>query len=288
MLSYKVLLTATLASLSLASPFADPDPFADADPLAWADANPHAEAAAEAYAQALAEAMALAHPDPEAYALAASADDCATIGCHAACGYLILDGSACSENKTDTYSGPYNTTCLCSSDSHFLQRYPGCMECGWTLWKYYGPYVTSALEACSTLSTEPTGTLRCSTTLSESYSKDANAGCAFGGACVSSSTAAAGVSNATVTGVSNSSSNDTALSSGGSSGSNVASSTGGGGSSGASSTGGSSGSSSSGSSGSSGSSASASTGGSSSATNGAQALVAGTSIFGGLLLALLI
>ncbi|ODQ61111.1 hypothetical protein WICANDRAFT_61681 [Wickerhamomyces anomalus NRRL Y-366-8] len=270
---YKSLLLASLISLSLANPFAE------ADPLAWADANPYAEAAAEAYAKALAEAMAIAHPDPEAYALAASADDCATIGCHAACGYLIIDGSACSENKTDSYSGPYNTTCLCASDGHFMNRYPSCMECGWTLWKYYGPYVTSALEACSTLSTEPTGTLRCSTTLSQSYTKDANAGCAFGGACVSSSTA--GVSNATVTGISNSSSNNTSPSSNGSNGSSVARATSGGdGSTAASSTGSSSGSSA--------SSSASSSGSSSSATNGAQMLVAGTSIFGGLVLALLI
>lgn len=273
------MLLRTLLSITLISSSLHAKPFAEADPLAWAVANPYAEAAAQAYAQALAEAMAISHPDPEAYALAASADDCATIGCHAACGYLILDGAACSENDTDTYSGPYNTTCLCSSDGHFLERYPSCMECGWTLWKYYGPYVSSALEACSTLSTGPTGTLKCSTTLSESYTRDANAGCAFGGTCLSSSsTQVAGVSNSIFSGDSNSSSNGTVLFSGSSTIAKSASETDTSStsklyeSSSAAST----------------FSSSTSESNSSSATNGAQMIVAGTSIIGGLFLALLI
>ncbi|CDR41553.1 CYFA0S07e03444g1_1 [Cyberlindnera fabianii] len=140
--------------------------------LPWANANPAAAAAAVAFADAYAEAVAIAHPDPEAYALAASEDDCATIGCHASCGMLIIYGSACSENKENQYAGPYNTTCLCADDSKFVKQYPSCMNCGWTLWKYYGGYVSSALAACGTLSTEPTGTLRCSTTLTDSYTID--------------------------------------------------------------------------------------------------------------------
>ncbi|ODV72321.1 uncharacterized protein CYBJADRAFT_185797 [Cyberlindnera jadinii NRRL Y-1542] len=178
---------ACLALTSKADAFADAYAFAfaEGDAVPWADAVPEANAVAQAYAEAYAEALAIAHPDPQAYALAASEDDCATFSCHAACGYLILDAQACSINETDTYSGPYNTTCLCSDGSNFLERYPSCMECGWTLWKYYGVYVTEALAACSTLSTEPTGTLRCSTTLTDSYTKDANAGCAYGGGCTS-------------------------------------------------------------------------------------------------------
>ncbi|CCH41986.1 putative secreted protein [Wickerhamomyces ciferrii] len=260
----------------------------DAHALGWAKANPQAEAAAQAYADAYAEAIALAHPDPQAYALAASADDCASLGCHAACGYLILDGAACSQNETDQYSGPYNETCLCSEDSHFMDRYPGCMECGWTLWKYYGPYVTQALEACSTLSTEPTGTLRCSTTLSESYTKDANAGCAYGGSCVTSSSESG--NNATATGIV-SSNNGTSNGTNSNGGSSLTSS-GGARSSDASASASNSGPESSGSSGSSASgssdSSASSSSGSSSASNGAPILVAGTSIFGGLLVALLI
>ncbi|ONH67880.1 hypothetical protein BON22_2766 [Cyberlindnera fabianii] len=133
---------------------------ASPEALPWANANPQAAGAAAAYADAYAEAIAIAHPDPEAYALAASADDCASIACHAACGMLIIYGSDCTTNKENQYAGPYNTTCLCSEGSDFINQYPTCMECGWTLWKYYGGYVSSALEACGTLSTEPTGTLR--------------------------------------------------------------------------------------------------------------------------------
>ncbi|ODQ56858.1 hypothetical protein WICANDRAFT_98115 [Wickerhamomyces anomalus NRRL Y-366-8] len=152
--------------------------------LPWAQANPQAYAAANAYADAYAEAVAIAHPDPEAYALAASADDCASISCHASCGLLIIEGQACSQNSENSYSGPYNTTCLCSSGSKFLQYYAPCMDCGWTLWKYYGGYVSSALAACETLSTEPTGTLRCSTTLTDSYSIDTGIqGCSYLGNC---------------------------------------------------------------------------------------------------------
>jgi len=161
-----------------------------ADALPWAQANPQANAAANAYADAYAEAIAIAHPDPEAYALAASADDCASIACHASCGSLIIEGQACSQNSEDSYSGPYNSSCLCSSDSKFMQYYSPCLECGWTLWKYYSAYVTSALEACSTLSTEPTGTARCSTTLTDSYTPDFDIdGCSYLGNCEESTTA---------------------------------------------------------------------------------------------------
>ncbi|CDR46840.1 CYFA0S26e00672g1_1 [Cyberlindnera fabianii] len=280
MLFQSLVTLASAASLVAASPNA----------LPWAQANPEAAAAAEAYAQAYAEAKAIAHPDPEAYALAASADDCASIGCHAACGYLILNGAACSTNTTDTYSGPYNTTCLCSEGSKFLQRYTPCMECGWTLWKYYGPYVSDALAACSTLSTEPTGTLRCSTTLTDSYSKDANAGCAYGGVCVSSTQADAsnstnsgsGSSNSTADYASSTSADSSSASGSSTEGSSDSESS----STDASASSGSSDSSSSDSSSSAGSSSSSA--GSSSSTAGAAAMLAGSSVVGAFLVALLI
>ncbi|ODV74031.1 uncharacterized protein CYBJADRAFT_172790, partial [Cyberlindnera jadinii NRRL Y-1542] len=164
------LFTAFVAASPLAH--ANAEAIAGAHALPWADANPYASAAAEAYAEAYAEAVAIAHPDPEAYALAASADDCATIACHASCGLMIMGGSECTLNTTNSYAGPYNTTCLCSSDSSLNKYYASCMNCGWTLWKYYGPYVSEALAACETLSTEPTGTLRCSTTLTDEYVVD--------------------------------------------------------------------------------------------------------------------
>ncbi|CCH43873.1 putative threonine-rich GPI-anchored glycoprotein [Wickerhamomyces ciferrii] len=168
-------LLATIAS-AIAAPKAEAIP--------WASANPHAAAAANAFADAYAEAIALAHPDPEAYAYAASADDCATIGCHASCGLLIVAGQECSKNTENTFQGPYNTTCLCSAGSQFNQYYAPCMNCGWTLWKYYGGYVSSALAACETLSTEPTGTLRCSTTLTDSYTIDTSMrACEYTGGC---------------------------------------------------------------------------------------------------------
>lgn len=180
----------SLASLAIVS--------AEAVALPWANANPRAAAAAKAFAEAFAEAEAIGHADPEAYAMAASDDDCADISCHAACGYLILNGQSCSLNTTDTYSGPYDSSCLCGSDSNFMKRYPACMDCGWTLWKYYGGYLENALEACNLL-TEPTGTQRCSITLTDSYTIDANAGCAYGGQCATSS------GNDTVTGTSSAS-----------------------------------------------------------------------------------
>ncbi|CAM9023539.1 unnamed protein product [Wickerhamomyces anomalus] len=160
--------------------FATPDALA----LPWAHANPQAYAAAQAYADAYAEAIAIGHPDPEAYALAASDDDCATIACHASCGLLIIAGTECSLNSENTYAGPYNKTCLCEDGTDFINYYTPCMDCGWTLWKYYGGYVSSALAACETLSTEPTGTLRCSTTLTDSYTIDTSIqGCSYLGNC---------------------------------------------------------------------------------------------------------
>lgn len=261
----------------------------EGDALAWADAwgsaIPESEAASEAFSSAYAEAIAIAHPDPLAYAMAASADDCATIACHAACGYLILDGSACSLNKTDTYSGPYNTTCLCSDGSKFMDRYPSCMDCGWTLWKYYGPYVSEALEACSTLSTEPTGTLRCSTTLSESYTKDANAGCEFGGACVTTTNSSGSVESVTATTSADVSKVIASASSAQNSSSSATESSS---VSPASSTGSSSASSSASESSASSSATKSSSSSSSSSLGAANSLIAGTSIFGAALLALLI
>ncbi|ONH67879.1 hypothetical protein BON22_2765 [Cyberlindnera fabianii] len=129
---------------------------ASPEALPWANANPQAAGAAAAYADAYAEAIAIAHPDPEAYALAASADDCASIACHAACGMLIIYGSACTSNTENQYAGPYNTTCLCSDDSDFIKQYPACMNCGWTLWKYYGGYgvVTEYTTYCPLTTTE--------------------------------------------------------------------------------------------------------------------------------------
>lgn len=152
------------STVGLASPVADP--------LPWANANPQAAAAAHAFAEAHAEAVAIGHPDPKGYALAASADDCASVECHMHCGMMIVYGENCSQNQENHYAGPYDQDCLCSTGSDFMSEYAACMDCGWTLWKYYSPYLTSALEACSTLSTEPTGTSRCSTTLSSSYSFD--------------------------------------------------------------------------------------------------------------------
>ncbi|ONH66458.1 hypothetical protein BON22_3748 [Cyberlindnera fabianii] len=162
------ILTAAIAAIVTAAP--------SAEPLPWAKANPQASAAAQAYADAFAEAVAIGHADPEAYALAASADDCATIACHAACGQMIIAGQACSKGE-NTFGGPYITGCLCgSSDTEFLSFYDACMDCGWTLWKYYSPYLAEALGEChdedSQYSTEPTGTSRCSTTLTDSYTMD--------------------------------------------------------------------------------------------------------------------
>lgn len=164
------LIASSLALLATANPVAEA--------LPWAKANPQAAAAAQAFADAYAEAVAMAHPDPKAYALAASADDCADVTCHMNCGMMIIAGQACSENEEDNYSGPYTAGCLCDSakDTDFQKYYDACMDCGWTLWKYYSPYLTSALDNChssfSTISTTPTGTSRCSTTLTDSYTKD--------------------------------------------------------------------------------------------------------------------
>ncbi|CAM9023541.1 unnamed protein product [Wickerhamomyces anomalus] len=199
----------------------------EADALPWAQANPQAYAAANAYADAYAEAVAIAHPDPEAYALAASADDCASIACHASCGLLIIAGTDCSLNSENTYAGPYNTTCLCSSGSSFLQYYTPCMDCGWTLWKYYGGYVSSALAACKTLSTEPTGTLRCSTTLTDSYTIDTSIqGCSYLGNCpTDTSKAASSSSSSTTSNIPSSTSSSTSITSSTSSSSAITSST---------------------------------------------------------------
>ncbi|CCH43651.1 putative secreted protein [Wickerhamomyces ciferrii] len=166
----KVLLTASLALLSAASPIAEA--------LPWAKANPQAAAAAQAYADAYAEAVAIAHPDPKAYALAASADDCADVQCHMNCGLMIVAGQDCSENSEDNYSGPYTSGCLCNAEgsTKFQSYYDACMDCGWTLWKYYSVYLQPALEECHkdfpSVSTEPTGTSRCSTTLTDEYTKE--------------------------------------------------------------------------------------------------------------------
>lgn len=164
------LIASSLALLASAKPIADA--------LPWAQANPQAAAAAQAYADAYAEAIAIAHPDPEAYALAASADDCADVTCHMNCGMMIIAGQACSENENDNYSGPYTPGCLCddAKDTNFQKYYDACMNCGWTLWKYYSPYLEPALKDCHasypSISTEPTGTSRCSTTLTNSYTKE--------------------------------------------------------------------------------------------------------------------
>ncbi|CEP22913.1 unnamed protein product [Cyberlindnera jadinii] len=149
--------------------------------LPMADAIPAAKAAADAYAEAYSEAIALGHPEPEAFALAASADDCATFQCHAVCGTMIIAAQGCSMDQS-SFTGPYTEDCICSDpDSTFMDNYNACMDCGWTLWKYYGPYLTAALEQCqidvgtsTDIATEPTGTSRCSTTLSSSYSLDPN------------------------------------------------------------------------------------------------------------------
>jgi len=189
---FTIFSTITAILINEATGLAIPDAIA----LPWAQANPQAFAAANAYADAYADAIAIAHPDPEGYALAASADDCATIACHASCGLLIMAGTGCSENTEDTYQGPYNTTCLCSAGSDFNKYYAPCMECGWTLWKYYGGYVSSALAACQTMSTEPTGTLRCSTTLTDSYTIETGIqGCSFLGNCPTTTSTTIGASS---------------------------------------------------------------------------------------------
>jgi hypothetical protein len=177
-----------LATNALAAP--------SADALPWAKANPQAGAAAQAYADAYAEAEAIGHADPQAYALAANADDCASIACHASCGLLIIEGQSCSKNTDNTYEGPYDESCLCSDDSSFMKYYSPCMDCGWTLWKYYGVYVESALSACG-LSTEPTGTSRCSTTLTDEYTPDYNInGCTYLGNCADTTTSSSSTSSA--------------------------------------------------------------------------------------------
>ena len=212
-----LLFTAFAVVSAVAGPNADAAADADAiaDSLPWSRANSFAEAAAIAYSNAYSEAIAIAHPDPEAYALAASADDCASIGCHASCGLLIIEGQKCSTNDENSYSGPYNTTCLCPSDTSFMKYYAPCMNCGWTLWKYYGGYVSSALAACGTLSTEPTGTLRCSTTLTDVYSIDTGLqACEYTGNCPTETTTSETSAPAVVsTSVSSSVSSETSQSS---------------------------------------------------------------------------
>lgn len=106
-------------------------------------------------------------------------DLCATYECHEACGLMIIEGQKCSENMTDTFSGPYTPGCVCNEDAPtpFQEHYSECLECGWTLWKYYSPYLSEALVQCAKdfprlAATEPTGTLRCTTTLSETYTRD--------------------------------------------------------------------------------------------------------------------
>ncbi|ONH66449.1 hypothetical protein BON22_3745 [Cyberlindnera fabianii] len=166
------LISTAIASFAVAAP--------SAESLPWARANPQAMAAAEAYAAAYAEAEAIGHADPEAYALAASADDCASVTCHMACGLMIIAGQSCSENTENNYNGPYEDGCLCGNTiTSFKTWYNSCMDCGWTLWKYYSGYLENALIQCAAENpdypaTEPTGTSRCSTTLTDSYTVDTN------------------------------------------------------------------------------------------------------------------
>lgn len=147
---------------------------------AWADATPEGAAVAAAYADAYAEAIAIGHADPAAYAEAASTDDCADYTCHMNCGLMIVAGQACSTNTANTFEGPYKGDCLCNDDksTDFQSYYDACMDCGWTLWKYYGGYLADALAQCNadypTISTEPTGTSRCATTVTSSYTTDPN------------------------------------------------------------------------------------------------------------------
>jgi hypothetical protein len=149
---------------------------AAAVPIPHALSNPVAAPIAQAYVDAYAEAVAIGNQDPEAYAQAASDDDCASFSCHLSCGQMIVTGQACSMDGS--YTGPYIDGCLCDStgNTDFLSYYNACMDCGWTLWKYYSPYLSPALEACNAefpqYSTTPTGTSRCSTTLTSSYSVD--------------------------------------------------------------------------------------------------------------------
>lgn len=99
-------------------------------------------------------ASAEAEPFPLAVALAEAAEgDCIDYSCHAACGRLIQASYAC-KNGTE-----YDTTCLCSSDSSFISSglLEQCLECGWSLWSDYQPYLQPALAACGDLPTEPTG-----------------------------------------------------------------------------------------------------------------------------------
>ena len=190
-------LTALIASFILsvkasAHAKANADAIAIAESLPWARANSHAASAAKSYAQAYAHALSMGYPDPEAYALAQSEDQCATIACHASCGLMIIEGQRCSLNTENSFWGPHNSTCLCAPDSPFLEYYPPCMECGWTLWKYYSAYVIEALQACETLSTEPTGTSRCSTTLTDIYTPDWEIdACLYTGGCETTTTNAA-------------------------------------------------------------------------------------------------
>ncbi|ODV73998.1 uncharacterized protein CYBJADRAFT_184411, partial [Cyberlindnera jadinii NRRL Y-1542] len=119
--------------------------------------------APNAFADAYGQAVAMAHPDPEAFALAISDEGtCATSICRTYCNLMIIGGTQCTSNTTNPYAGPYDTDCLCSSNSNLMRNYAKCLDCGWTLWNNYGPYASSALAACD-LPTEPTGTLSCST-----------------------------------------------------------------------------------------------------------------------------
>ncbi|CEP24985.1 unnamed protein product, partial [Cyberlindnera jadinii] len=105
--------------------------------------------------------LAAALPEPAALAIS-DEGTCATSACRTSCNLMIIGGTQCTSNTTNPYAGPYDTDCLCSSNSNLMRNYAACLECGWTLWNNYGPYASSALAACG-LPTEPTGTVSCST-----------------------------------------------------------------------------------------------------------------------------
>ncbi|KAF5092410.1 hypothetical protein D0Z03_002875 [Geotrichum reessii] len=84
-------------------------------------------------------AAAAAIPFPEALAQLPGA----TMECHSVCGTLILEARKCGD------------TC-CDKGSAFMDLVPGCLDCGWQLWNYYGKYLVEPLGKCG-LPTEPTG-----------------------------------------------------------------------------------------------------------------------------------
>lgn len=87
---------------------------------------------------ALAAAVA-AIPFPEALAQLPGA----TMECHTVCGTLILEARKCGDN-------------CCDEGTAFMDLVPGCLDCGWQLWNYYGKYLVEPLSKCG-LPTEPTG-----------------------------------------------------------------------------------------------------------------------------------